>query len=181
MNFLYELAKPHVDAKVLVLNEDKDFFETLITSKLILFPYDCDFNHAPCNKKGIKAHWALITGFILPIDHEEPISLTFGKNTEENRSHGIEFIDSVKTEQVIKLKENYENKYFDAKKFSDLVYVVSKHGKSRHLGVWRLKHLLESNRQLKDIDYKKCDPSEFVLPLDGDLSNSLSKRFLVIS
>jgi len=181
VNFLYELAKSEVNAKMLDLNEDKDFFEILLTSKLILFPYDCDFNHAPCNKKGIKAHWALITGFILPIDHDESISLTFGNYSEEKRPCGIEFIDSVKPEQIAKLKENYENKYYEAKRFSDLVYVVSKQGKSKHLGVWRLKYLLESNRQLKDIDYKKCDPSEFVLPLDGDLSKSLSKRFLVIS
>lgn len=31
---------------------------------MILVPYDSDFNHAPCLKRGHKAHWALLVGLI---------------------------------------------------------------------------------------------------------------------
>lgn len=31
---------------------------------MVLIPYDSDFNHAPCLKKGHKAHWALLVGLI---------------------------------------------------------------------------------------------------------------------
>ena len=32
----------------------------------VLVPYDCDHNHTPARLRGSKAHWALITGFLLP-------------------------------------------------------------------------------------------------------------------
>ncbi|CAD6231724.1 GSCOCG00001555001-RA-CDS [Cotesia congregata] len=31
---------------------------------MVLIPYDSDFNHAPCLKRGHKAHWALLVGLI---------------------------------------------------------------------------------------------------------------------
>lgn len=31
---------------------------------MVLIPYDSDFNHAPCLKRGHKAHWALLIGLI---------------------------------------------------------------------------------------------------------------------
>lgn len=30
--------------------------------------YDADKNFSPCQKRGHKAHWAVVTGMILPLD-----------------------------------------------------------------------------------------------------------------
>lgn len=36
----------------------------LAHAAMVLIPYDADFNHAPCLKRGHKAHWALLVGLI---------------------------------------------------------------------------------------------------------------------
>ncbi|KAL1461286.1 hypothetical protein WDU94_013196 [Cyamophila willieti] len=50
---------------------DKNFIINEIKTGAIVFvPYDSDYNHDPCLKKGLKAHWALIFG-LLEDDHDE--------------------------------------------------------------------------------------------------------------
>merc|ERR1711892_122047 len=39
--------------------------QTLLNSGLLLVPYDCAPNHVPTLAQGTKAHWAVITGFLL--------------------------------------------------------------------------------------------------------------------
>ena len=58
-------------------------------------------------------------------------------------------------------------------------YVICKHGKSKHSGVWHLGRLIESNRQLKQVDEQKCGPAEFVRPSDGNICATLSSRALI--
>jgi len=183
VNFLYELAKLGTNAQIVDLKRDVDFFEELLKAKLILIPYDCDRNYEPCNKKGIKAHWALITGFLLPIDYEKSVAETFIdfnnrpklSHRFEKKSTGLNFVDSIKEEQIEAMKNDFE----ENEEFRNLIYVICRQGKSKNLGVWSLGKLLESNRQLKEINTTKCDPDNFVLPSDGDLSKTLSGRFLV--
>jgi hypothetical protein len=44
------------------LNPTLGFNAKCTSSALTLHRYDSDFNHEPCNKRGHKAHWALLTG-----------------------------------------------------------------------------------------------------------------------
>lgn len=175
VTFLYELAKSRTAVEIVNLNGDIDFFEILLKSKLILIPYDTDRNFEPCNKKGIKAHWALVTGYLVPV-HIDDIALKPIINfSDENKPNGLTFVESLELAQVTALREAYKNN----KVVSDLIHVICKQGKSRHLGIWNLKKLLESNRQLKEINEEKCDPINFVLPPNKDLSKTLSSKFLV--
>ena len=64
---------------------------------------------------------------------------------------------------------------------SDEAYVICKHGKSKHSGVWNLKRLIESNRQLKQIDELKCNEDDFVRPRDGNIGATLSSKVLIFN
>jgi hypothetical protein len=165
------------------MNDEIDFFEQILNSKLILIAYDCDFNYEPCNKKGIKAHWALITGFLLPLDLTDKNSDLIYKKTEaETQFNVLDYTKPLQFEQIQYLRKNYENKILsNNKNFKDLVFVICKHGKSKNLGIWNLSKLIESNKQLKQINDSKCNRDEFVLPVDGDLSRTLSSKYLVFN
>ncbi|XP_059058293.1 actin maturation protease [Achroia grisella] len=45
--------------------------ERLLNGAALLVPYDADFNHSPCLKRGHKAHWALVCGIIIVNDPGE--------------------------------------------------------------------------------------------------------------
>ena len=89
----------------------------------------------------------------------------------------LNLIDSLKSEQIENLIGNYESFF----KLNDLIYVFGKHGKSKQMGVWSLKELIESNRQLKKCDDIKCNSSEFNRPLDGDISKTLGSKYIIFS
>lgn len=165
----------YTKADLVDMKTDADFFAEVLKGKLILIAYDTDVNYEPCNKGGVKAHWTLITGFLVPIEFRDTISKSVVEHTDDNRPVGINFIRSLRPGDSDALKAKYES----SNEFRSLIYVTCKQGKSKKLGVWKLAKLLESNRQLKEINSSKCDPLNFVLPADGDLSKSLSLRFLV--
>ncbi|XP_063977698.1 actin maturation protease [Diachasmimorpha longicaudata] len=71
----------------------------LANGAMVLIPYDSDFNHSPCLKRGHKAHWTLLVG-------------------------------------LISSRQGY--------------YVLSRHGRSRHLACWPLRDLIESNGNLEE-------------------------------
>ncbi len=171
---MFELAKSETQVEIRNFNQDVDFFEVLLKSKLILIPYDTDRNYEPCNKNGIKAHWALITGFMVPVHFSESVSKSLVNFTEENKPQGLTVVQSLELSQVQELRKIFEKN----KQVSDLIHVICKQGKSKNLGVWNLKKLLESNRQLREINKEKCDPVNFVLPTDMDISKTLSSKFL---
>ncbi|XP_013193695.2 actin maturation protease [Amyelois transitella] len=49
----------------------KETIEKLLDGAVLLVPYDADFNHSPCLKKGHTAHWALVCGVIIINDPGE--------------------------------------------------------------------------------------------------------------
>ena len=67
----------------------------------------------------------------------------------------LNLIDSFHINQIDNLVVNYEKTYSERLKQKDLTYVFCKHGKSKQIGVWSLKELIESNRQLKKVDENK--------------------------
>jgi hypothetical protein len=50
---------------------DSEFIrEKLKQHSMLLVPYDADRNHSPCNNRGHKAHWCLITGYLIDDSNE---------------------------------------------------------------------------------------------------------------
>ena len=182
---MYELGSAFTQCKILDLNEGETELELIsyiLSSNLILIPYDCDFNFEPCKKQGIKAHWALVSGFSLPIDlksTELSSSFLINDNIDLNILNLIE--NKLTQEQINKLVDVYKKDEVINEKlnFKKLIYVLCKHGKSKQSGVWNLSQLIESNRQLKKCDDIKCNLNEFNRPVDGDISKTLGSKFLV--
>ena len=69
-----ELARSSLDreARVEDIEMMKDtswLLDTLTSGHMLLVPYDCGHNHGPALHGGKKAHWALITGFVIAGKH----------------------------------------------------------------------------------------------------------------
>lgn len=109
-----------------------DVFSTVIR----IFRYDSDANHEPCLKRGHRAHWILVHGYLREI------------NTSSS-----------------------SNEY-------DLVLV--QHGKSKFLAAFALRDLFQSNCQLLETDPKRRNESEYCLPQNASLHESLCNLFIAI-
>ncbi|XP_011370613.1 UPF0692 protein C19orf54 homolog [Pteropus vampyrus] len=55
-------------------NRDR-VLQHLVAGHPLLIPYDEDFNHEPCQRKGHKAHWAVSTGGFPPLLHPWVLTL----------------------------------------------------------------------------------------------------------
>jgi len=109
----------------------------LFILKILLFiRYDSDANHEPCLKKGHRAHWLLVHGYLKEI-------------TSSSSS----------------------NEY-------DLVLV--QHGKSKYLSAFSLWDLFQSNRQLIEADPKRRIESDYCVPENGSLQETLCNLFIAI-
>lgn len=173
MKFLFELARKFYACEQIDIKSESDeakLFESLFKSKPILIAYDCDFNFEPCNKQGVKAHWALITGFLIPVDFK---MLSISESEVNLRL--VPFEKHFTDEMAQKYIEHFSNGKID----KSSIRVICKHGKSRHSGIWKLSDLLKSNFQLEKVDPDKCDPTKFVLPENGSLKNTLASKALV--
>ncbi|CAF1034887.1 unnamed protein product [Adineta ricciae] len=112
-----------------------DLVDCLQSGCICLVPYDSDANHEPCLKKGHRAHWLLVHGYLK------------------------------------ELTSSPSNEY-------DLVLV--QHGKSKFLGAFSMLDLFQSNGQLVDIDPKRRIDSEYCLPKDASLKETLCNLFVAI-
>ena len=87
------------------------------------------------------------------------------------------------TELVDIYEKEYQDKmleFFDNKSVDELVHVFCRQGKSKSYGVWNFRRLIESNKQLKEIDSKRTDDEFYVKPADGNLENTLASKILVL-
>lgn len=165
------------DCSLKRLDNEQDeciLFESLADKKQVLISYDCDFNFEPAFKKGKKAHWALISGIYAPIeaadvsDQIEPI-IDLNK-LEYNESSVL----------IERLKSSFrENRSVGGRAFRETVFCVGKQGKSSQYGVWSLKDLIASNRQLSIVDDEKVNDDMFVKPEDRDLGKTLAAQYIV--
>ena len=60
--------------------------EQLTAGWQLLVPYDCAHNHHPAVLGGRKAHWALITGFVLVVDAMEDITDIKTVTSDQNKN-----------------------------------------------------------------------------------------------
>ncbi|CAF0904360.1 unnamed protein product [Adineta steineri] len=112
-----------------------DVIDCLKSHHVCLIPYDSDANHEPCLKKGHKAHWLLVHGYL-----KEITTCTSNEN--------------------------------------DLVLV--QHGKSKFVGAFSILDLFRSNGQLLEVDPKRRNESDYYVPQDGSLQESLCNLFIAI-
>jgi hypothetical protein len=72
---LAEALEPGCGAAVLPVDRLADtacLVDSLLAGGLLLVPYDCLADHSPGLADGGRAHWALVTGFLLPVTAPPP-------------------------------------------------------------------------------------------------------------
>jgi hypothetical protein len=122
------------------------------------YRYDADANHSPCLKNGHKAHWALIIGFILQLSS----------------------VPSDSAEQKVQ-RVNNTTPYLNSLVTKEQVHFLAKHGKSKRLAIWDYASLAASNANLFQVDPKRNNPLEYVLPEGSDqLGAHLNSKIIVL-
>ncbi|XP_001371587.3 actin maturation protease isoform X1 [Monodelphis domestica] len=126
-------------------------FQHLISGCPLLVPYDEDYNHEPCKKKGHKAHWAVGTGLLLGV----PSPTLSSSYKEDSELKGLFYPASDKPPL---LPEDPP----------EATYLLSKQGKSWHYQLWDYEQLRESNLQLTDLaPVRTTDGKVYVVPAGG--------------
>ncbi|XP_054396426.1 actin maturation protease isoform X1 [Pongo abelii] len=108
----------------------------LVTGHPLLIPYDEDFNHEPCQRKGYKAHWAVSAGVLLGVRAVPSLGYT-----EDPELPGLFHPVLGMPCQPPSLPEEGS---------LGAVYLLSKQGKSWHYQLWDYDQVRESNLQLTD-------------------------------
>lgn len=166
----------------------RDLLTAAIASEgsVILIPYDADRNHTPCLAQGHSAHWCLLVGLCIIFDPPQkgevdilsmiPDFLNSCCPQEGNPAHFVARETDKFMELVKKLDDEAIKKFLD----KNQIYVFSRHGKSTHMGLWSLRDLLESNRNLVEVDPRRSNPEEYVIP-SGGVREGLKNKIIFIS
>lgn len=133
---------------------------------VLLVPYDADFNHEPCCKKGHKAHWAVITGLLIITSYQD---MVLGhKFTRDPHCKYLYHHISASSSRL-----PYTQTLND-------VFVYARQGKSRHLHMWHLDSLLRSNNNLQEINPERAqESSQYRLP-EGGVKAGLQGKMLML-
>ncbi|KAM7057844.1 actin maturation protease isoform 1-T3 [Molossus nigricans] len=126
----------------------------LVTGHPLLIPYDEDFNHEPCQRKGHKAHWAVSTGVLLGVQ-----GVPTPGYAEDPELPGLFHPVPSIPHQPPSLPEEGS---------LGAVYLLSKQGKSWHYQLWDYDQLRDSNLQLTDFSPSRAaDGRAYVVPAGG--------------
>lgn len=120
----------------------------------LLIPYDEDFNHEPCQRKGHKAHWAVSAGVLLGVQHVPSLGYS-----EDPELPGLFHPVPGTPQQPPSLPEEGS---------PGAVYLLAKQGKSWHHQLWDYDQVRDSNLQLTDFSPSRAaDGREYVVPAGG--------------
>jgi len=134
---------------------------------MLLVPYDCAHNHTPAMEGGRKAHWGLITGFVIAVDASEDIS---GIKTETAKDNpNVHIMTEIPNKETL-------GKMLSCN--SAKLLLLARQSKSLVLGLWDKEDLINSNNNLKIMDCKR-PLSEFVVPAGG-VEEGLCGRMVLI-
>ncbi|XP_036598846.1 UPF0692 protein C19orf54 homolog isoform X2 [Trichosurus vulpecula] len=123
----------------------------LISGCPLLVPYDEDYNHEPCKKRGHKAHWAVSAGLLLGVPGP-----TLSPDYEEDSELKGLFYPA--PDKPPCLPEDPP----------EAIYLLSKQGKSWHYQLWDYEQLCESNLQLTELaPIRTTDGKVYVVPPGG--------------
>eukprot|EP00092_Neocalanus_flemingeri_P005901 GFUD01006352.1.p1 GENE.GFUD01006352.1~~GFUD01006352.1.p1 ORF type:complete len:385 (+),score=158.70 GFUD01006352.1:61-1215(+) len=145
------------------LLDTKWLVDRLLREAIILVPYDCAPDNHPCQAKGHKAHWAVITGFLLPSTslppHTAPLPACPGFHLlSTSSSQGVQHVLH-HTEQAT-------------------IMLVARQSKSVELGIWSRDKLVDSCMNLQEAAQKRLDGT-YVVP-EGGLRKGLCGRVVVV-
>lgn len=134
-------------------NRDR-VLQHLVAGHPLLVPYDEDFNHEPCQKKGHKAHWAVSTGVLLGVQ-----GVPSPGYAEDPELPGLFHPMPGMPCQPPALPDEGS---------AGAVYLLSKQGKSWHYQLWDYNQVRDSNLQLTDFSPSRAaDGREYVVPAGG--------------
>ncbi|XP_027476133.1 UPF0692 protein C19orf54 homolog isoform X2 [Zalophus californianus] len=126
----------------------------LVSGHPLLIPYDEDFNHEPCQRKGHKAHWAVSTGVLLGVRAVPSLGYS-----EDPELPGLFHPVPNTPRQPPALPEEGS---------PGAVYLLSKQGKSWHYQLWDYDQVRDSNLQLTDFSPSRAtDGQVYVVPAGG--------------
>lgn len=127
----------------------------VLKGNTIIFPYDCDKDHVPCKLKGHKAHWALSVGCAFSVSSKEI-------------NNFLPFCDKKLDYYLLdnaKLMTQAIGNVTESLTLSN-TWLFCRHGKSRHMGLWSLKDIVESNANLLELQ-PNLNPNNCVIPTGG--------------
>ncbi|GFO27499.1 upf0692 protein c19orf54 homolog [Plakobranchus ocellatus] len=156
----------------------------LLQRNVILLPYDADKNHGPCQKRGEKAHWAVIAGIVISFSHSASLPASVkSKCSEDVKISSLihwpedppfslcEELSSIITSSQIEEKQVVSSSGFG-------LYVYGHQGKSKHAGLWRLEEVLQSNAQLEEAGSERSE-EDYVFP-PGGVAAGLKSQVLIL-
>ncbi|KAM9359749.1 actin maturation protease [Symphorus nematophorus] len=119
----------------------------------VLFPYDEDFNHEPCQRSGHRAHWAVASGVLLGL---------------EQGSVSTELTQPDSTMPWLSLATDSSCPCPVGSTTVREVYILAKQGKSLRYQLWSLDSVAQSNEQLRTMDPQRAsDGTRYVVPAGG--------------
>jgi hypothetical protein len=132
-----------------------------IISFTMLYSYDSDRNFAPACLQGHKAHWAVITGVLVPND--QMIS-------ESSETPVVNLLPSQSSASLLQSLVHPDTH----------LHVIALQGKSRHLCAWPLHDLVVSNKNLIEVDpSRESGDIKYIIPSKG-ISKSLSGQSILL-
>ena len=165
---MQQLSEELINARVILmynLAENKPLvIDHLAKGWPLLVPYDSDANHEPAAKGGHRAHWAVVLGFCVLQPCE----------SQENTSEQLVSIRGDINPDLMPILRNCPDSLF---------MTLAKQGKSKYIKWWPFDKLCCSNSGLERVNPKIKNSetaSNFVLPEDGELKESLANQFLMI-
>uniref|UniRef100_A0A3B1J187 Actin maturation protease n=1 Tax=Astyanax mexicanus TaxID=7994 RepID=A0A3B1J187_ASTMX len=124
----------------------------LMEGQPVLIPYDEDFNHEPCLRRGHKAHWAVASGVLFGLVQGSISSSHCPADT---------------TLPWLHLSEGSAAADWPPNAVVE-VYILAKQGKSLRYQLWKLETVAQSNAQLKEMEPQRAsDGTHYVLPPGG--------------
>ncbi|XP_064622165.1 actin maturation protease-like [Lineus longissimus] len=148
------------------LGDQKMILDHVMNGGAILLPYDIDHDFHPCCKNGKKAHWAIITGFLL----SSPKSSIDGSSLKPDEQETYLYHGTPEIMQGI------------LRQASDCdIYICGKHGKSRHLGLWNYSKMRTSNENLHELNPDIANSlSKWVVPVEGGHLSGLRGKAVLL-
>jgi len=155
------------------LLNNTNMIKYLGTGDMFLVPYDCDFNHEPCLAKGEKAHWGLVSGFVMAVKID--IADTF-------KDKSVKVAKDIENNQIFHLSELTKEGLSDLSNMVEVseshLLLLAKQSKSLSLGAWRRDKLVKSCLNLTEIDPKREVEIELYQIPEGGIKAGLAGRMV---
>ncbi|XP_022107776.1 UPF0692 protein C19orf54 homolog [Acanthaster planci] len=150
-----------------MMDNRDDIIAHLASGWPVLVPYDKDGNCEPCCLRGHKAHWAVITGFLLQCKRHDLQGLHTTQMYQDLDILNLYHISSGNSDKVNAHDIQTVHAILHHVPTSD-VYVLARQGKSRHTHPWRYCTLADSNRNLTELGGNiEADIERYVIPEGG--------------